>query len=109
MSYFTLRFRSAAGDILYERDFTLHELIPLVRQTLRSLAQQPEIAADPTGYRVIIQPCYDWPPPDAWTSDTPAEGLLPPGEEGGILQLSEEDFLGDVPVSLRDELRAFYD
>jgi hypothetical protein len=111
MTYFTFRFRNDAGEIVHESDFTLEEFIPLVRQTLRSLAQEPEIVANPTGYRVFIRPCYDavpHPQPSELSRDVELSPSPPAVEEGSLLQISEEDVEVYAPVSYVDEIEAFY-
>lgn len=109
MAYFTFRFRDAAGGTVHKSDFTLLEFVPIVRHTLRSLTQEPELAAGAAGYKAVIRPCYDEilrQPADTLPSVTPA--LLRPVEDGSVLQISEEDLKVYAPISYLDEIEAFY-
>lgn len=112
MTYFTLKFRNAAGDLLFETDFTLHELIPLIRHTLRSLAHAPELAESPIGYRAFLRPCYDPLPKRSPAKVSPPEAVALPSPpaiaDGSLLQILEEDLDNLAPVSFVDELEAFY-
>jgi hypothetical protein len=112
MGYLTLRIRRVTGDLLFESDFTLHELIPLVRHLTRSLGHDPDIAANPIGYRVFLTPCYGALPKVSAAATpwkiTTSPSPPPPVGEGSLLQISEEDVEVLAPVSYLEELEAFY-
>jgi hypothetical protein len=61
MGFLTLKVRAPGGGLAYETDFTVQELIPLVRHITRRLERQPELAARLPGYRAVITPGYDRP------------------------------------------------
>ena len=116
MAHFTLKFRTDGGEVVYETDFTLHELIPLVRQVLRSLGTHAELARDLVAYRAIVTPRYEGQPrmkaeaTRAIVHPAPrpvaAEGA--PGNTTDLLQISEQDVEIYAPVSYLEELLAYY-
>jgi hypothetical protein len=112
MGYLTLKIRNPGGDLLFETDVTLHEFIPFVRQMTRSLASHPDLAANPTGYRALLKPCYDLRPKNRPVAEPPREAVTPapplPAQEGSLLQISEEDLETYAPVTYFEELSAFY-
>jgi hypothetical protein len=60
MDFLTLKVRAPSGGLAFETDFTLHELIPLVRHVTRRL-ERTDLAASLAGYKAVITPGYDRP------------------------------------------------
>lgn len=110
MAHFTLKILAPSGVQLFETDFTLHELIPLVRQITRKLARhrQSELPAS----RAVLTPQYGSVPSGALSpydlDEDLGPRLTPATETGGLLQILAEDLEAYAPVVYHDELTAFY-
>jgi hypothetical protein len=116
MAHFTLKFRTNGGEVFFETDFTVHELIPLVRQVLRSLGTRPDLAADLPSYRAIVTPRYEGQPRTkadvtrniVYPAPRPVVTDSTPDSATDLLQISEQDLEVYAPVSYLEELLAYY-
>jgi hypothetical protein len=104
MGFLTLKVRAAGGGLAYETDFTLQELIPLVRHLTRRLEGQPELAARLAGYRVVVTPGYDRPAAPA--APPVAAQPLAGGPSGEALPVLAAGGAGSV--SFAAEVEAFF-
>jgi hypothetical protein len=103
MSHLTLRFRNAAGEVLQEGAYTLHHFIPFVRHVMRTLEDEPEIAADPIAYRALLRPCHDAPPELA-----PEDRSWQKRPALRTSEIAEATIDAQGPVSYAEEVEAYY-
>jgi hypothetical protein len=107
MAHFTYRLRAASGEALGEADFTLHELIPLVRHLARLLAARGD-GREIAGLRAVVTPRYGGVPAEETyikTGDGTPELPDAPRER---LQISRRELDAEAPVSFAEELAAYY-
>jgi hypothetical protein len=108
MDFLTLKVRAPDGALAYATDFTLHELIPLVRHLTRRLERRPHLAGQLPGYRAVIVPGYDRPAAATLPAE-PGPGDPPPsGRPAAALTADAPPAAGGGAVSFAAEVRAFF-